>query len=149
MSKKLGMVGCGTTEIMFRTACKKHLGKLPGVVGIGYEGKSVIVRVRTEEDGEALPKYFLSRRVLYKVVGTISKRLSLASPAKAKTRKAERDPLIIQYTNVIHASGGPNSPEARAFYKKHSRNLTFRERAKVLNKVAQAVRAKKKDVKSS
>lgn len=69
-----GLVGCGTPEVMFREQAKKYLKGFEGVVGISFKEKEIVVRVRTQADGEALPKTFYRRKVSFVVAGVIRKR---------------------------------------------------------------------------
>ena len=44
-------------------------------------------------------------------------------------------PLIIQYTNLLHQYRDPNAKSVQVFLKKHSQDRLFIKRAKVLNRV--------------
>lgn len=45
----------------------------------------------------------------------------------------KRQPLIIQYANLLHAYGNPDTKPVREFLKKHEKNQVFVRRAKKLN----------------
>lgn len=63
-------------------------------------------------------------------------KLSQLSAALKRALLLDKDaPLIIQYTNILHAFGGPDSAEAKAFLALHARDATFRDRALTLNEV--------------
>jgi hypothetical protein len=47
------------------------------------------------------------------------------------------EPLIIQYTNLLHRCRSPHAKEVQAFLRKHKEDQTFIQRAEVLNKVFQ------------
>lgn len=44
-------------------------------------------------------------------------------------------PLVIEYTNILHAFGGPDSKEAQVYVQQHSDDLVFVRRAKTLNEL--------------
>lgn len=44
-------------------------------------------------------------------------------------------PLIIQYTNLLHQYRDPNAKTVQTFLEKHSQDRLFVKRAKVLNRV--------------
>ena len=45
------------------------------------------------------------------------------------------EPLIIQYTNLLHRCGSPQGAEAMAFVKKHHADKTFVKRAEMVNRL--------------
>jgi hypothetical protein len=47
--------------------------------------------------------------------------------------KPEHEPLILQYTNLLHQYQGPEAQEVRNFLKEHEKNQIFVERARKLN----------------
>lgn len=71
---KLGMVGCGTAEVMFKSQAKKHFEAIDGVVGIEVQADKIVLRVRDEEVAKTLPKTYRRRKVETIVTGVISKR---------------------------------------------------------------------------
>jgi len=73
-SKKMGLVGCGTPEVMFRASARKFFSAIDGVVGIEVRKDKIIVRVRDEQVKSKLPKQFRRRPVEAIVVGTITAR---------------------------------------------------------------------------
>jgi hypothetical protein len=44
-------------------------------------------------------------------------------------------PLIIQYTNLLHQYGDPNAKPILDFLKQHASDVVFVRRAKAINKV--------------
>ena len=48
---------------------------------------------------------------------------------------AKEQPVIIQYTNLLHKYRDPNATEVKAFLKEHADDRVLKNRAKVLNKV--------------
>ncbi len=72
-SKKLGMVGCGTAEQMFKSDVKKTFGKVEGVVGIQVLKDKIVLRVVSEEVAAKLPKSYRRRPIETVVTGTIRK----------------------------------------------------------------------------
>ncbi|MBC7996592.1 MAG: hypothetical protein IAF58_01535 [Leptolyngbya sp.] len=71
---KLGMVGCGTAEVMFKSQVKKHFESIDGVVGIEVKETKIILRIRDEEVAKKLPKTYRRRKIETIVTGVISKR---------------------------------------------------------------------------
>ncbi len=71
---KLGMVGCGTAEVMFKSQVKKHFESIDGVVGIEVKADKIVLRVRDEEVAKKLPKTYRRRKIETIVTGVISKR---------------------------------------------------------------------------
>jgi hypothetical protein len=52
---------------------------------------------------------------------------------KKSDRKERKQPLMIQYTNLLHANGkNPKAPAVKKFFDKHT-DPVFRRRAKVLH----------------
>jgi hypothetical protein len=45
----------------------------------------------------------------------------------------EREPLIVQYTNLLHQHQAPNAPAVLRFYEQHKHNTVFAARAQKLN----------------
>lgn len=72
--RKMGMVGCGTPEIMFRERVKARFSKVEGVVGIQVKKDKIILRVVSQEVADRLPKTYYRRPIETQVVGVISKR---------------------------------------------------------------------------
>lgn len=72
-SKKLGMVGCGTAEQMFKSDVRKRFGKVEGVVGIQVLKDKIVLRVQSEAVAETLPKSYRRRPIETVVTGTIRK----------------------------------------------------------------------------
>ena len=72
--KPMGMVGCGTMEMMTRSRIKDMLRRFEGIQAIEFVGNTkVIVRVFTEDCGKALPGNLWGRVITYTVVGKIRK----------------------------------------------------------------------------
>lgn len=71
--KKLGMVGCGTIEQMFKSRARAHFSKVEGVVGIQVLKDKIVLRVVSDEVAAKVPKSFERRPVETIVTGTISK----------------------------------------------------------------------------
>ena len=44
-------------------------------------------------------------------------------------------PLIIQYTNLLHKHGGPDAKQVKAFKDKHKKDSDFIRRAETLDRV--------------
>lgn len=76
--KKLGMVGCGTIEQMFKSRVRKHFGNVEGVVGIQVTKDKIVLRVVSQEVADKLPKTYERRPVEAVVTGAIKKQ----TPAK-------------------------------------------------------------------
>lgn len=72
-SKKLGLIGCGTPEMIFRSQARKHFGNVEGVVGIEVTNEKIVLRVTNDEVVGKLPKTFRRRKVESVVVGAIRK----------------------------------------------------------------------------
>jgi hypothetical protein len=72
-SKKMGMVGCGTAEQMFKSDVRKTFGKVEGVVGIQVLKDKIVLRVVNEEVATKLPKSYRRRPIETVVTGKISK----------------------------------------------------------------------------
>lgn len=73
--KKLGMVGCGTPEMMFRSQVKKQFGSVDGVVGIEVKKDKIVLRVVSDEVAKSLPTSYRGRAIETVVTGVISKRV--------------------------------------------------------------------------
>ena len=73
-SKPVGMIGCGTPEIMFKASVKKRFGSIDGVLAIEVRQDKIILRVRDEQVKDGLPKSFRRRPIEVIVTGPISKR---------------------------------------------------------------------------
>ncbi len=71
--KKLGMVGCGTIEQMFKSRARERFSKVEGVVGIQVLKDKIVLRVVSDEVAAKLPKSFERRSVETIVTGMISK----------------------------------------------------------------------------
>jgi hypothetical protein len=71
--KKLGMVGCGTIEQMFKSDVREKFGKVEGVVGIQVLKDKIVLRVVSEEVAAKLPKTYRGRPIETIVTGTIKK----------------------------------------------------------------------------
>lgn len=55
---------------------------------------------------------------------------------RALIKKGKVGPsLIVEYTNLLHKHGGPNSNEAKAFVALHIKNDIFVKRAEILHKL--------------
>ncbi len=72
-NKKMGMVGCGTIEQMFKSDVREKFGKVEGVVGIQVLKDKIVLRVSSEEVAAKLPKSYRRRPIEAVVVGTIRK----------------------------------------------------------------------------
>ena len=61
----------------------------------------------------------------------------MSEPRAAKTPPVppEEQPLIIQYTNLLHQYRDPEAKEVKAFLEQHAADAVFVKRAEVLNKV--------------
>ncbi|MBY0359764.1 MAG: hypothetical protein K2W82_17310 [Candidatus Obscuribacterales bacterium] len=94
--RRLGMVGCGTPEIMLQSQIRQALSRFEGVIRINFKNdKTVVVHVATEAYGEALPKTCHRRKVLYVVAG---------GPTKKDAQPPKPAPCLI----------GNNSPAEKA-----------------------------------
>lgn len=69
----LGMVGCGTPEVMFKERVRKQLSKIEGVVGIQVKKTEIVVRVVDQATADKLPKTIQRRPVVAQIVGVIKK----------------------------------------------------------------------------
>ncbi len=87
-SKKVGMVGCGTQEIMFRDAARKFFGAIDGVVGVSVRRDKVVVLVRDESVKAKLPKQFRRRPVEAVVTGPIKAGPAKGGSARKRTKKS-------------------------------------------------------------
>lgn len=72
-SKKVGLVGCGTMEQMFKSRAREHFRKVEGVVGIQVLKDKIVLRVVSDEVAAKLPKSFERRPIETIVTGTITK----------------------------------------------------------------------------
>jgi len=70
---KLGMVGCGTIEQMFKSRVRKRFGNVEGVVGIQVTKDKIVLRVVSQEVADKLPKTYERRAIETVVTGTIKK----------------------------------------------------------------------------
>ncbi|MCC6978106.1 MAG: hypothetical protein IT343_07270 [Candidatus Melainabacteria bacterium] len=77
-AKKLGMVGCGTIEQMFKSRVRQRFGKVEGVVGIQVTKEKIVLRVVSQEVADKLPKTYERRPIETVVTGAIKKQ----TPAK-------------------------------------------------------------------
>lgn len=71
--KKMGLVGCGTPEIMFRQDVKRRFGSVEGVVGIEVKKDKIVLRVLSEDIAATLPKTYRRRKIETVVTGVIRK----------------------------------------------------------------------------
>lgn len=71
--KKLGMVGCGTVEQMFKQDVRKTFGKVEGVVGVQVLKDKIVLRVVSEEVAAKLPKSYRRRPIETIVTGMLRK----------------------------------------------------------------------------
>lgn len=58
----------------------------------------------------------------------------------------ENDPLIIQYTNLLHQYRDPNADEVKVFVEQHKDDAVFVSRAETLNKIFKWIYALKEDL---
>src|SRR5437879_5821448 len=75
---QLGMIGCGTPEIMFKAAVQKHLAGIDGVLGTETKPDRVKLLIRDESVIEAIKKVapnmmFRGRPIVTEVTGPIVK----------------------------------------------------------------------------
>lgn len=61
----------------------------------------------------------------------------MSEPNTARTSPVPpgEQPLIIQYTNLLHQYRSPEAAEVKAFLQQHHTDTVFLKRAEVLNKV--------------
>jgi len=74
--KQIGMVGCGTPEIMFKAAAIRQLGGIDGVLAVRVQPASIVVFIREEAVLDEVKKVapdmrFMTRPVDYVVGGDI------------------------------------------------------------------------------